>query len=93
MSNNVILSGSISMSASNTPTRDGQRVATESEIMNIESPSIGQIVYIEDQDIFVYIKSLKSRRVGNFEIKDAAVDEYYPIIVNQDINLNWNEVL
>lgn len=44
------------------------------------------IIYIEDQDSFVYIKSLKSRKVGNFEIKDALIDQY------ENLSSNWIEV-
>ena len=44
------------------------------------------IIYIEDQDSFVYIKSLKSRKVGNFQIKDALIDQY------ENLSSNWIEV-
>ena len=94
MSSKVIMSGSVQMSSTNTPTREGQRVTTESEIANIPAPFIGLIVYIEDQDQFVYVKSLKSKKVGNFEIKNALVDEYKPFTAGEgSFNLNWNEVL
>lgn len=95
MSSNIILGGSLSMSKTNTPTREGQRVITESEIANVSAPFVGSIVYIEDRDTFVYVKSLKSKKIGNFEIKDALIDEYKPLVVktNEEINLNWNEVL
>ena len=94
MSSKVIMSGSVQMSSTNTPTREGQRVTTESEIANIPAPFIGLIVYIEDQDQFVYVKSLKSKKVGNFEIKNALVDEYKPFTTGEgSFNLNWNEVL
>ena len=36
------------MSNTNTPTREGQRVATESDIATINTPYIGLIVYVED---------------------------------------------
>jgi hypothetical protein len=38
------------MQSPNTPTREGQRVATESDITKINSPFIGLIIYVEDQD-------------------------------------------
>ena len=44
------------------------------------------IIYIEDQGSFVYVKSLKSRKVGNFEIKDALIDQY------ENLSSNWIEV-
>lgn len=96
MSSNVLLSGSLAMSNTNTPTRAGQKVASESEIASIETPVIGMIIYIEDTDKFVYVKSLKSEKIGNdIEIKNALIDEYKPLVskTNEEINLNWNEVL
>lgn len=82
------------MSGANTPTRVGQRVATESDIANISSPFIGLIIYIEDKNEFVYVKSLKSKKIGVMEIKDALVDEYEPLVdKTNETNLNWNEVL
>lgn len=70
------------MSNPNTPTREGQRISTESEVQNINAPFVGLIFYIEDQDNFYYVKSLKSRKVGNFEIKNALIDEYEPLTNN-----------
>lgn len=85
------------MSSTNTPTREGQRVTTESDIANISSPFIGLIIYIEDQDSFVYVKSLKSKQIGNFEIKDALIDEYESFESNTLDNklseiFSWEEV-
>lgn len=79
MSNEVLVSGSLQMSTINTPTREGQRVTTESDIVNIKTPYVGLIIYIEDQDKYVYVKSLKSKRVGNFEIQNAQISEYFEI--------------
>ena len=83
MSNKVIMSGTISMSSTNAPTREGQRVSTENDIINISAPFIGLVIYIEDQDRFVYVKSLKAKKVGNFVIENALVDEYAPFAVGQ----------
>lgn len=79
MSSDVLVSGSLQMSTVNTPTREGQRVTTESDIVNIKTPYVGLIIYIEDQDKYVYVKSLKSKRVGNFEIQNAQINEYFEI--------------
>lgn len=81
------------MSNTNTPIRAGQRVTTESEIASISNPSIGEIIYIEDTGTFVYIKSLKSKKVGKLEIKNALVDQYEKLVKGDDLDLNWNEVL
>lgn len=73
------MSGSLQLSSTNTPTRDGQRVITESDIANIKTPYVGMIIYIEDADKYVYVKSLKSKMVGTFEILNAQVDQYYEV--------------
>lgn len=91
------MSGTISMSSTNSPTREGQRVTTENEIVNISAPFIGLVIYIEDQDRFVYVKSLKNKKVGNFEIKDALVDEYAPFAAGstegvKDVTLSNNVI-
>lgn len=92
MSNNVIIQGSLQLSGNDLPTRVGQRVESEDQIANIVAPFVGLVVYIKDQDSFVYVKSLKSKKIGNIEIKNALVDEYKPLL-SGDSNLNWNEVL
>lgn len=91
----IQIPGSIVQSNQDVPTRSGQRVETESEISNISTPYRGMIIYIADQDSYVYVKSLKSEKIGNFEIKDALIDEYKPLVNKTDgeVNLNWNEVL
>lgn len=92
MSSNIIMSGSITMSNSNTPTRAGQRISSIDQIKNVPAPYIGLIIYVEDEDYFIYVKSLKSKKVGNFEIKNALIDEYDLLTGNAN-NLIWNEVL
>ena len=89
--NNFIIDGSISLSTPNTPTRAGQRISSLAEIETIPTPSIGMIVFVEDIDKFIYVISLKSQKVGIFEIENAVIDEYEFLV--KDVNLNWNEVL
>jgi hypothetical protein len=48
MSSNISIKGSLSLSQTNTPTRVGERVSTELDLFNIETPYIGMIVYIAD---------------------------------------------
>jgi hypothetical protein len=70
-------------------------VETESEIANIGTPYRGMIIYIADQDLYVSVKTLKSKKIGRLEIKNALVDKYEPLVdkTSEEINLNWNEVL
>lgn len=94
MSNNVIIGGTLQLSSNDSPTRVGQRVETESEIANIAAPFVGLIIYIKDQDSFVYVKTLKSKKIGNIEIKNALIDEYKPFSSGEgSFNLKWNKVL
>jgi hypothetical protein len=74
MSNDFIIDGSISISNVNTPTRAGQRISSLAELETISTPFIGMIVFVEDIDKFIYVKSLKSQKSGIFEINDALVD-------------------
>ena len=82
MSNNISIKGSLSLSQTNTPTRSGERITTESDIFNIETPYIGMIVYIEDQDKYVSVKSLKSKKVGFKTIENAQVNTYESLITS-----------
>lgn len=91
--NNFIIDGSISVSNVNTPTRAGQRISSLAELETIPTPFIGMIVFVEDIDKFIYVTSLKSQKVGIFEMEDLLVDQYEFLIKNDDLNLNWNEVL
>lgn len=94
MSNNkFIIDGSISISNPNTPTRTGQRISSLSELDTVPTPSIGMIIFVEDINKFIYVKSLKSKKIGILEVKDALIDEYESLVKTDDINLNWNEVV
>lgn len=98
MSNNILINGSIAMRTVNTPTRVGQRVSTESDIANISTPFIGMIIYIEDQDSFVYVKSLKNDDSGIFEIENALINEYAPFVGGsikgvQDITVSGDNII
>ena len=85
MSSNISIKGSLSLSQTNTPTRVGERVSTELDLFNIETPYIGMIVYIADQDKYVYVKSLKSKKVGFKYVENAQVDEYAPFATGEGV--------
>lgn len=97
MSSNISIKSSLSLSQTNTPTRAGERVSTESEIFNIETPYVGMIVYIEDQDKYVSVKTLKSKKVGFKVVENAQVNTYEPLITSspsvpvQDPRPEWEQ--
>lgn len=92
--NRINIGGSLSLTVNNTPTRIGQRVPNYEDVYNISAPFIGMIVYVENEDSFVYIKSLKSSWWGTIEIKNSMVQDYAPLLSKEgEFNLKWNDVL
>jgi hypothetical protein len=73
---NVGISGSLQLLNVNLPTRAGQRIKTISEISEVPTPFIGMIIYIEDEDKFIYVTSLKDYGEGWMAIKNGQVDEW-----------------
>ena len=91
---NIQLTGSIVQNGTDTPTRVGQRVETEEDIKNIGTPYRGMIIYIADQDSFVYVKTLKSKEIiPGVQVDQALVDEYVPLQTGGTVTLNWNDVV
>ena len=74
MSNKVITSGPLMPSIINTPLDIRARVNNFDDIYNIESPFIGMIVYVINEDKYYKVKTLKPKKVGLIEIDDSLVD-------------------
>lgn len=52
------------------------RVATESDILNIENPYIGLIVYVIDTGLSFIVTALKEKTIGEVTVPNAAVNTY-----------------
>ena len=78
--NKIVINGSLIPSVKNAPTDFRCRVAVVEDIQNIELPFVGMIVYVEQNNKFYVIKSLKSKTVGPVEVLDSLVDEYEELI-------------
>lgn len=76
--NTIIIGGATQPSTINTPGDKRERVATFSEIDDIDNPAIGGTVWVEDEEKEYRIISLKSKVIGGVEIQDAAVGEVVP---------------
>lgn len=74
--NSVLVSGSILPTVPNTPTRAGERIATIAEMENIQNPSIGMTIYVEDEGVFYYVTALKSKEINGVTIVNAVIDTY-----------------
>jgi hypothetical protein len=76
MSNNVKIANSVIPSKVDTPLDSRSRVAYEADILNLENPAIGQLVYCTGTGKFYVVKTLKAKQVGAITVQDAAVDTY-----------------
>ncbi len=80
MSDNIIIAGSLLPSTTDTPSDGRTRVATIDDIADIENPFVGLLLYVEADSSFYFVKSLKSKLIGEQTVADAAVDEYELLI-------------
>lgn len=85
---NVGISGSLQLLNVNLPTRAGQRIKTISEISEVPTPFIGMIIYIEDEDKFIYVTSLKDYGEGWMAIKNGQVDKWEYLNTGNSEGLN-----
>lgn len=70
----ILISGAVKPTTTDTPTDARTRVQTFADIENIENPYVGMDVYVIDEATKYTIHKLKSKFIGNIEIPDAAVD-------------------
>lgn len=75
---NVLISGSLRLSTTNTPTRIGDVVETVSDIYNIPTPYIGQVVYVTEADEYYYVSELQAAASGFGSIPNAKVKTFKP---------------
>ena len=74
----IIIGGATQPSTINTPSDIRDRVTTFEKIFEIDNPSRGATVWVEDEEREYRILSLKPKMIGGMEIADAAVDEVVP---------------
>ncbi|WP_288611609.1 hypothetical protein, partial [uncultured Victivallis sp.] len=59
-----------------TPLDARSRVSAEAEIMNIENPVLGALVFCSENGKYYKITALKSKQIGPLTVENAAVAEY-----------------
>ena len=59
-----------------TPLDARSRVSAEAEIMNIENPVLGALVFCSENRKYYKITALKSKQIGPLTVENAAVAEY-----------------
>lgn len=73
---NIKTADSLLPSKVNTPLDARSRVATEADILNIEAPAIGQLVYCLENGRFYVVTALQPKVIGAATVADLAVKEY-----------------
>ena len=93
MSNNVKIANSVIPSKVDTPLDARSRVANESEILTIENPAIGQLVYCTGTGKFYVVKTLKAKQVGAIVVQNASVDTYEELSTSGELSEDQKEDL
>ena len=73
---NIKIADSVIPSKANTPLDARSRVATEADILNIEAPAVGALVYCLANGKFYVITGLKEKMVSAMAVPDLAVATY-----------------
>lgn len=92
--NKIIIGGATQPSTINTPSDIRDRVATFEKIFEIDNPSKGATVWVEDEEKEYRIISLKPKVIGGMEIENGAVNEVVPEaeIISRSLNLTGSSV-
>ena len=72
----ILIKESLQMSVANTPLDGRTTIATIADIANIAKPNKGLIFYVEDEDRYYRVLTLKSKQNGLFTEPNAAIDSY-----------------
>lgn len=72
----TLLAGSIEFNEANMPTRVGEKVGTVGDIVNIPTPRVGMLVFVEDEQKVYIIRSLKDAVINGVTARNAVVDRY-----------------
>lgn len=67
---------SLQMNVANTPLDKRATIATIADIANIAKPNKGLIFYVEDEDRYYRVLTLKSKQNGLFTEPNATIDSY-----------------
>lgn len=80
----VIAADGFKISKTNTPTREGERIATIADITNREkvpNPSVGMQIFVEDEQAHYVVLELGSDKIGGIEVPNVVVSKYKKVEV------------
>lgn len=78
--------GALAPNAVDTPIDIRTRVETKADIMSIPKPYIGMVVYVKDTGKRYEVLTLKDKKQGIKVVKNALVDTYRELTVDQDLS-------
>ena len=78
--------GALAPNAVDTPIDIRTRVETKADIMSIPKPYIGMVVYVKDTGKRYEVLTLKDKKQGIKVIKNAVVDTYRELTIDQDLS-------
>lgn len=91
---NIKVAGAVIPSKVDTPLDARSRVVAEADILNLENPAIGQLVYCTGTGKFYVVKTLKEKQVGAIVSQNAAVDTYEELATGGELSEDQkNELL
>ena len=76
--NAISISDGFIPSKIDTPLDERSRVKTFNEIADIPRPYVGMVIYVEDEDAYYSVKSLKAKNIGGIMVNNAQVNEVKP---------------
>ena len=75
----IIAADGFKISKTNTPTREGERIATLAEITDREkvpNPSVGMMIFVEDEQAHYTVLELGPAKIGGVEVPNVVVSKY-----------------
>ncbi len=75
-SGGIVASDGFKVSIKNRPMDIRTRIESVSEVESIPNPFVGMMFYVQNEEKFYVVKSLKAKTVGAMVITDALVDNY-----------------
>lgn len=80
----IIAADGFKISKTNTPTREGERIATIADITNREkvpNPFVGMLIFVEDEQAHYTVLELGSDKIGGIEVPNVVVGKYKKVEV------------
>ena len=82
----ILINDGVKISKTNTPTREGERIASLSQMGTIPTPYVGMRVFVEDSGKEYVITSLKEKEVAGEVIPNAVIDTYVELAYQKSVD-------